>query len=61
MGNVMEALFVIVPIIILIIWLSLASMRHERRRIDRITKDTRGVTTPEQRAREAYDDISTES
>lgn len=53
----MEALFVIVPILGLVIWLSLASMRHERRRLDQISERVREIT-PEQRFREAFDDLS---
>jgi len=53
----MEVLFAIVPILGLVIWLSLASMRHERRRLDRITEQVRELT-PEQRFREAFDDPS---
>jgi hypothetical protein len=56
----MEALFAIVPVIVLIAWLGTASLRHERRRLDRITDEVRRTSTPEQRAREAYDDLSTE-
>jgi hypothetical protein len=56
----MEALFAIVPVIVLIAWLGAASLRHERRRLDRITDEVRRTSTPEQRAREAYDDLSTE-
>lgn len=56
----MEALFVVVPVIVLIVWLALASLRHERRRLSRINDGLRVPSTPEQRAREAYDDLSSE-
>lgn len=54
----MEALFVVVPVIVLIVWLALASLSHERRRLGRINDGLRAPSTPEQRAREAYDDLS---
>lgn len=56
----MEALLVVVPVIVLIVWLALASLRHERRRLGRINDGLRVPSTPEQRAREAYDDLSSE-
>ena len=56
----MEALFAIVPILGLVIWLSFASLRHERRRLDQLAERVRDLT-PEQRFREAYDDLSKES
>lgn len=58
----MEALYVIVPVLGLIGWLTLASLRHERRRLAEIRERMRtlSTSTPEQRAREAYDDLSTE-
>jgi hypothetical protein len=56
----MEALFVVVPIVSLIVWLAVASLRHERRRLRRINNSLRAPSTPEQRAREAFDDLSRE-
>ncbi len=56
----MEALYVVVPIFGLIIALSIAAIRHERQRLKGIKDQYRAPSTPEQRAREAYDDISTE-
>jgi hypothetical protein len=56
----MEALFVVVPVFGLIIWLAIASLRHERRRLRRINDGLRAPSTPEQRGREAYDDLSRE-
>lgn len=56
----MEALFIVVPVILLIIWLGVASLRHERRQLDKINARYRPPSTPEQRLREAFDDPSTE-
>jgi len=52
----MEALYVIVPIIGLIVWLSVASLRHERKRLNDFNERVRTQVNPEQRFREAFDD-----
>ncbi|WP_160310506.1 hypothetical protein [Microvirga vignae] len=56
----MEVLYVIVPVGILLIPLAIASVRHEMRRLKTIREQARVASTPEQRARESYDDLSTE-
>lgn len=56
----MEVLYVIVPLGILLIPLAIASVRYEKRRLKTISEQARVASTPEQRAREAFDDLSTE-
>jgi len=56
----MEALFVIVPIIGVIIWLSIASLRRERKSLSEFNERVRTQLNPEQRFREAFDDPSKE-
>jgi len=56
----MEVLYVIVPLGILLIPLAIASVRQEKRRLKTISEQACVASTPEQRAREAFDDLSTE-